>query len=165
MILQTLDVWEKSGCSVMACIALNQSDYSILWSSIPFEEINLWLCLSSNQIAGFFDHQYFWEETNDFLVFLHVVSHQVKVASETRPGTNCALDADQVCLGAQNLWNTQFFGCIDFALQKRRKHLDLQSTIGGTKKLIGFRFYRKCPETWASSMVWSCSMYGPRHMA
>ena len=89
MILQTLDVWEKSGCSVMACIALNQSDYSILWSSIPFEEINLWLCLSSNQIAGFFDHQYFWEETNDFLVFLHVVSHQVKVASETRPGTNC----------------------------------------------------------------------------
>ena len=37
-----------------------------------------------------------------------------------------------------------------------------QSTIGGTKKSIGFRFYRKCPEMWASSLVWSCSTYGPR---
>ena len=40
-----------------------------------------------------------------------------------------------------------------------------QSTIGGTKKSIGVRFYRKCPEMWASSLVWSCSTYGPRHMA
>ena len=39
-----------------------------------------------------------------------------------------------------------------------------QSTIGGTKKSIGFGIYRKCPETWASSLVWPCSAYGPRHM-
>ena len=40
------------------------------------------LCLSSDQIARFFDHQYIWKESRDILVLLHVVNHQVKVASE-----------------------------------------------------------------------------------
>ena len=35
-----------------------------------------------------------------------------------------------------------------------------QSTIRGTKKSIGFRFYRKCSEMWVSPLVWSCSTYG-----
>ena len=34
-----------------------------------------------------------------------------------------------------------------------------------SSKSNGFRFYRKCPEMWASSLVWSCLTYGPRHMA
>ena len=39
-----------------------------------------WLeMLSTNQIATFFDRQYLY----DMLVFLHEVSHQVKVVSET----------------------------------------------------------------------------------
>ena len=39
-----------------------------------------WLeMLSTNQIATFFDRQYLY----DMLVFLHEVSHQVKLVSET----------------------------------------------------------------------------------
>ena len=49
-------IWEKSGSSVM---------------------------LLTNQLAGFFDHQYVGKESIDILVFLHVVSYQWKIASET----------------------------------------------------------------------------------
>ena len=41
------------------------------------------LCLLSNQIAGFFYHQYLLKESTDVLVFLHGVIHQGKVASAT----------------------------------------------------------------------------------
>ena len=39
--------------------------------------------LLTNQLAGFFDHQYVGKESIDILVFLHVVSYQWKIASET----------------------------------------------------------------------------------
>ena len=36
---------------------------------------------STNQIAGFFDHQYLWKQSNDILDFLHGGNHQGKVTS------------------------------------------------------------------------------------
>ena len=39
------------------------------------------IVLSSNQIAGFYDHQFVWKESN-FLVFLQGDNHQGKIASE-----------------------------------------------------------------------------------
>ena len=41
------------------------------------------LCLSSNQIAGFCDHQYLLEEPIDTLDFLHGANHQGKIGFET----------------------------------------------------------------------------------
>ena len=38
------------------------------------------LCLSFNQIAGFFNHQCFWKKLMDLLDFLHGNNHQGKVA-------------------------------------------------------------------------------------
>ena len=37
----------------------------------------------SNQIAGFFDHQYLWKESINILEFLHEGSQQGKISSET----------------------------------------------------------------------------------
>ena len=37
------------------------------------------------QIAGFFDYQYNWRESSDFLVFSHGDIYQMKVESETAP--------------------------------------------------------------------------------
>ena len=41
------------------------------------------MCLLSNQIAGFFDPQCFWNLSSDILIFLHEDDHQVKITSET----------------------------------------------------------------------------------
>ena len=38
--------------------------------------------LLSNQIAGFFDHQYLWKETINALDFLHINSYQRKIVSQ-----------------------------------------------------------------------------------
>ena len=43
----------------------------------------VWPVVSSNQIAGFFDHQYLRKKSSDILFFYHEVSHEVKVASDT----------------------------------------------------------------------------------
>ena len=56
------NVWKKSGSSIKAKI------------------------LSTNQIAGFFDHKYLWKELIDILDFLShqkLPSNQEKVAPET----------------------------------------------------------------------------------
>ena len=78
----------------MAQNALNQSDCRILWLSTSLEGVNEYviflhgdnhqgkvesettffigchqLCLSSNQTAEFFGHQYLWKELIDILVF------------------------------------------------------------------------------------------------
>ena len=37
---------------------------------------------SANQIAVFFDHQYLWKESGDFLVIFHGVGLRAKAASE-----------------------------------------------------------------------------------
>ena len=42
-----------------------------------------WLYLLSNQITGFFDHQYLWKTSCNMLDFLHKDSHQAKVACGT----------------------------------------------------------------------------------
>ena len=44
-----------------------------------------YLYLSSNQIAGFFDHQYLWKKSNDFLDFLPEDSPQAFVTSGATP--------------------------------------------------------------------------------
>ena len=54
VILQKENVWEKSGAKM----------------------------LSTNQIAVFFDHQYFWKESSNILVIFHGVSLQAKTAPE-----------------------------------------------------------------------------------
>ena len=59
MILPKPHVWEKHSSSVMPKVLL------------------------SNQIPGFFDHQYLWKESIGILDFLHGDNHQRKVASET----------------------------------------------------------------------------------
>ena len=41
------------------------------------------LCLLSNQISGFFDHQCLWKESINLLDFLHGDNHQRKVTSGT----------------------------------------------------------------------------------
>ena len=46
--------------------------------------LRLWpKMLSTNQNAGFFDHQYLWKESSSVIVFLHVVSRQGKAPYET----------------------------------------------------------------------------------
>ena len=59
MILRKRHIWEKSGPSVMAYDACNQSDCSILWSLVSLEGIN------------------------QYLIFLHWDKQQGKVWSET----------------------------------------------------------------------------------
>ena len=51
MFLQKLNVWAKSGSSVLTLNVVN------------------------NQIAVFFDHQYLWRESIDILYFLHGDNH------------------------------------------------------------------------------------------
>ena len=51
MFLQKLNVWGKSGSSVLTLNVVN------------------------NQIAVFFDHQYLWRESIDILYFLHGDNH------------------------------------------------------------------------------------------
>ena len=41
------------------------------------------LSLSPNEIAGFFNHQFFWKKLIDVLVFLRGVIHQRKLVPET----------------------------------------------------------------------------------
>ena len=41
------------------------------------------LCVLSNQISGFFDHQCLWKKLINLLDFLHGDNHQRKVTSET----------------------------------------------------------------------------------
>ena len=45
----------------------------VLWPVLPL----------ANMIAGFLDHQNLSKESSDILAFLHGVSHQGKVVSET----------------------------------------------------------------------------------
>ena len=57
-----------------------------LWFCEVLEKFgsSIWLkVLSTNQNAGFFDHQYLWKESSSVIVFLHGVSHQWKVPYET----------------------------------------------------------------------------------
>ena len=75
--------------------ALNELDCSILWSSVYLEGINQYLRFlqgdshqgklgsetttyvsTSNQITGFFDHQFLCEKASDILVFLQLVIKQ-----------------------------------------------------------------------------------------
>ena len=48
--------------------------------NINISEMNqcIQMYLSSNQIAGFFDHQYLWKKFNNLLDFLNGDSHQAK---------------------------------------------------------------------------------------
>ena len=50
--------------------------------------------LSSNQIAGFFDHQYLWKESSDILCFLYGGNQQGEVEYEVLLFVGC----DQLCL-------------------------------------------------------------------
>ena len=59
---------------------------------MPGEKLVLQLfsrMLSTSRIAGFFDHQYLWTESFDVSVFLHGVSYQGNVASETTLLVGC----------------------------------------------------------------------------
>ena len=107
MILWSLCAWEKFCSSMMAQNALIQSDCCICWLSISMVRINWYLrfyawklkegsikgkqhlrllllvdcgliCLTSNQIAEFFDHQYLWKESIGILEFLHRDDHKVR---------------------------------------------------------------------------------------
>ena len=55
------------------------------WLTPCIWDYDFWLGFSScsNQIPGFLDHQYLKKKSINLLVFLHKVSHQEKVASET----------------------------------------------------------------------------------
>ena len=117
------NAFSQSNCSIfLSVISLERikwylSCFSWSWSS---SKGSIWkssslvgscqVCLLCNQITWFFDRQYIGRESNDILVcfFLHVVSHQGKVASGTTtfgwmPSVKLLLKFD-----SRILWSTIF---------------------------------------------------------
>ena len=65
------------------------------------------VCFSTNQITGFFDHQFLWEKSIDILVFLmHRVSHQGKIASEITTFDWILTSVSLVQTDRKILWST-----------------------------------------------------------
>ena len=63
-----------------------------------------WKMFLSNQITGFFDHQYLWLECINIFDFLHGYSHQVKVVSDVN-GVN---DIKVKHPWTGNIWTLKF---------------------------------------------------------
>ena len=87
---------------VWPIVSFVESECSILWSSVSLRLPLMVGCdqffLSSNQIVGFFDHQFLWKELIDILVFLHGVSHQGKIAPEITSGCGWMWSVLAFCL-------------------------------------------------------------------
>ena len=64
------------------------------------------MCLLSNHIAEIFDHQYFWKESSNILLFLHRDSHKRKLVSETTDFGWVWLVVLLVQLDCRVLWST-----------------------------------------------------------
>ena len=61
---------------------------------------------SANQIAVFFNHQYFWRESSDLLDFLHGENHQAKVASRITSFGLGLLVVSFIHLSCRILWSS-----------------------------------------------------------
>ena len=77
--------------SLISSILGKSQCYSFFFMEIVFKGKQHWrlplfcgqVCLLSNQIAGFFYHQYHWQELIDIIEFLHGDNHQGNLLSET----------------------------------------------------------------------------------
>ena len=63
------------------------------------------LCLSSNQIAGFLDHQNLLKESIDIFDFLHEHNHQEKAVTETTSFLLVVVSFTSRLIRIAYLWN------------------------------------------------------------
>ena len=101
------------------------------------------LCLSSNQIAGFLDHQNVLKESTDIFDFLHGDNHQGKVVAETTSFVGCGqfyLASNQTAgfFDHQYLWSESHDTLVFLHGINRRKYLSVPLFVGCGQSYLSF---------------------------
>ena len=96
------------------------------------------LCLSSNQIAGFLDHQNLLKESIDIFYFLHEHNHQEKAVTETTSFLLVVVSFTSRLIRIAYLWNESHDTLVFLHGVNRRKYLSVPLFVGCGQSYLSF---------------------------